>query len=154
MIEYRKATINDIDDLLRIRIDFLRNAKNIRNENDEKILLLSNKEFLSSSLLDGSFVQLLAIDDSRIVGTSSISIYKLPPHAMRPNGKVAYIGNMFTYPEYRKQGIATKLFAMSVEIAKEVGCTEICLDATEMGRPIYEKYGFRKSEDAMSYYIV
>ena len=115
---------------------------------------MANKDFLSSSLLDGSYVQLLAVNDLQIVGTSSISLYKLPPHAMRPSGKVAYIGNMFTYPEYRNRGIATKLFAMSIEVAKEVGCTEICLDATEMGRPIYEKYGFRNNKDTISYYIV
>ena len=154
MIEYRKATVDDVEQLLKTRIDFLRNAKNIKNENDEKILVLSNRDFLSSALLDGSYIQFLAVDDSQIAGTSSVSFYRLPPHAHRLSGKVAYIANMFTYPTYRKRGIATKLFAMSVEIAKEVGCAEICLDATEMGRPIYEKYGFKKNEDAMSYYIV
>ena len=154
MIEYRKATINDIEDLLKVRIDFLYNANNIRNENDEMILLLSNREFLSSSLLDGSFEQFLALDGTKIVATSSISYYYLPPNAMRPSGKVAYIGNMFTYPEYREQGIATTLFALSVEAARNANCKEICLDATDMGKPIYEKYGFKKNEDAMGYYIV
>jgi len=154
MIEYRKATIDDIDELLKIRIDFLRDAKNIQNEDDEAILTRTNKDFLSQSLADGSFMQWLALDGTKIVGSSSASIYVLPPNTMRPSGKVAYIGNMFTYPAYRKQGIATKLFSLSVDSAKEVGCGEIGLHATEMGRPIYEKYGFRKNEDAMSYYMV
>ena len=154
MILYRKATLEDMDSLLKIRIDFLRHAKNIRDENDEKTLLSSNKDFLTSSLTDGSFIQYLAVDGDKIVGTSSVSFYTLPPNAMRPSGKVAYIGNMFTYPEYRRQGIATKLFALSVEAAKDAAYREICLDATEMGRPIYEKYGFKKNEDAMSYFIL
>jgi len=153
MISYRKAVLDDMDDLLKTRIDFLRNAKNIRDENDEKALLSSNREFLLSSLTDGSFVQHLAIDGDKIVGTSSVSFYILPPNAMRLSGKVAYIANMFTYPEYRRQGIATKLFALSVDSAKEYGCREICLDATEMGRPIYEKYGFKQNNDAMCYYV-
>jgi predicted acetyltransferase len=73
---------------------------------------------------------------------------------MRLSGKVAYIGNMFTYPDYRKQGIATKLFSLSMDSAKEAGCKEVFLDATEMGRPIYAKYGFKKNDDAMSYHIL
>lgn len=154
MIEYRKAAVTDIEKLLKVRIDFLYNAKNIRNIEDEKILFDTNREFLLKGLTDGSFVQWIAMDGDKIVSTSSVSFYMLPPNAMRLSGKVAYIGNMFTYPEYRNQGIATKLFALSVDSAKESGCTEICLDATEMGRPLYEKYGFRKNEDAMSYYVV
>lgn len=58
---------------------------------------------------------------------------------------------MFTYPEYRGQGIATKLFDMCVGAARMAGCHEITLHATHMGKPIYEKYGFKCSEDAMSY---
>jgi GNAT superfamily N-acetyltransferase len=73
---------------------------------------------------------------------------------MRLNGKVAYIGNMFTYPEYRNQGIATKLFSLTVDTAKELGCKEILLDATNMGKPLYKKYGFRKAEDAMCYFVL
>jgi GNAT superfamily N-acetyltransferase len=154
MIEYRKATINDMEDLLAVRVDFLRLANIIKNENDEKMLLLSNRNFLSCSLIDGSFIQYLAVDSSKIIATSSVSFYLLPPHSMRPNGKVAYIGNMFTYPEYRGQGIGTKLLTLSVESAKEAGCKEVCLDATDMGKTLYENFGFKKNEDAMSYYIV
>jgi len=146
--------LDDLENLLKVRVDFLRDAKNIRDENDEKMVLGANREFLIKSLADGSFVQYLAIDKGKIVGTSSVSIYFLPPNAMRLSGKTAYIGNMFTYREYRRIGIATKLFALSVDSARELGCSEICLDATEMGRPIYEKYGFKMNEDAMSYFIV
>jgi len=153
MIAYRKATTDDIDALLKLRIDFLRDAKNIQNEGEEAILIQANKNFLSQSLADGSFIQWLAMDGAEIVGSSSVSLYVLPPNAMRLSGKVAYIGNMFTYPAHRKQGIATKLFALAVDSAKAAGCGEVCLDATEMGRPIYEKYGFQKSEDAMHYCI-
>ncbi|MHB1154609.1 MAG: GNAT family N-acetyltransferase [Eubacteriales bacterium] len=154
MIEYRKATIEDIENLLKVRIDFLLEAKNICTDDEKALMLKTNRDFLNTSMIDGSFIAWIAIVDNDIVATSSVSIYKLPPHSMRPNGKVAYIGNMFTYPKYRNQGIATRLFSLSVDEAKKNDCKQIVLNATDMGRPIYEKYGFKDSTDDMVYFTV
>ena len=140
--------------LLVVRLDFLYDIKAIKSDEEKELLYKTNKEFLTDSFSDGSFIQWLAIDNGRIVATSSVSFYKLPPNSTRPTGKVAYIANMFTYPAYRNQGLATKLFALSVDEAKNNGYTQISLEATEMGRPIYEKYGFKAVDNEMAYYTV
>lgn len=93
------------------------------------------------------------IFEDKIIATSGITFYSVPPHKKCSNGKVAYISNMFTYPEYRNRGIATKLFALSVDEAKKHGCLKIQLYATDVGRPIYEKFGFKDSTNDMAYYI-
>lgn len=38
---------------------------------------------------------------------------------------------------------------MLVEAAKNKGITAISLEATDMGRPLYEKYGFTKMNSEM-----
>ena len=38
---------------------------------------------------------------------------------------------------------------MLVKVSKERGIDQISLEATEMGRPLYEKYGFVKMEFEM-----
>ena len=40
-----------------------------------------------------------------------------------------------------------------IEEAKENGVTEISLDATKMGRPLYEALGFQASDSCMSFVI-
>ena len=50
--------------------------------------------------------------------------------------------NMYTSPEYRRKGIAYKTLDMLVKDAKSRRITEITLESTKMGRPLYEKYGF------------
>lgn len=50
--------------------------------------------------------------------------------------------NMYTKPEYRRMGIASKTLDLLVKDAKERDVTSISLEATEMGKPLYEKYGF------------
>lgn len=59
--------------------------------------------------------------------------------------------NMYTAPDYRRQGIATKTLDLLVEAIKAKGIKHITLEATDMGRPLYEKYGFIRMEDEMEY---
>lgn len=61
--------------------------------------------------------------------------------------------NIFTFPDYRKQGIGTELLKRTVEEAKNRGYIKITLNATDMGRPLYEKYGFKDSHGDMVFYI-
>ena len=65
------------------------------------------------------------------------------------SGKKAYIMNMYTNPAYRRRGIAAKTLDMLVKDAKNKGIKFISLEATDMGKPLYEKYGFIKMNDEM-----
>ena len=44
---------------------------------------------------------------------------------------------------------STKTLDMLVKDIKNKGITAISLEATDMGRPLYEKYGFIKMNDEM-----
>lgn len=57
--------------------------------------------------------------------------------------------NMYTAPDYRRQGIAYKTLELLVLDARKRGITAIPLEATKMGNPLYEKYGFVKMNDEM-----
>ena len=64
------------------------------------------------------------------------------PTYHNPSGNKAYIMNMYTDPEYRRKGIAIRILDRLVKDSKRRGITAISLEATDMGRPLYEKYGF------------
>lgn len=153
MIEYRKATLADLENIVRLRIEFL---CEIKPQTDEKIQQLrqNNMQYMQTGLIDGSFAAYLAITNGEIVATGGLSMYLLPPNASCPNGKMGYISNMYTLPSHRGHGIASKLFALLVEEAKGHGCERIMLHATDMGRPIYEKQGFTNATDTMKYDIL
>ena len=57
--------------------------------------------------------------------------------------------NMYTHPDYRRQGIAYHTLDLLVKEAVGAGITHISLEATRMGRPLYEKYGFVGMKDEM-----
>ena len=149
---YRKATVTDIELLTTARVEFFGDIhKNLTDE--EKIEIYdSNREYFEETLTDGRFIAFLAFDDDVLVGTSGVSFYRTPPN-LRNKTETAYIANMFTKQEYRGRGIATKLFAMTLAEAKKRGCGKAVLHATDMGKPIYEKFGFFVPNGAMEYYF-
>lgn len=51
--------------------------------------------------------------------------------------------------DIRRQGIAFHRLDLLVKDAKEQGVLQIALEATDMGRHLYERYGFVKMEDEM-----
>lgn len=57
--------------------------------------------------------------------------------------------NMYTAPAYRRQGIAFHTLDLLVRDAENQNVSKIALEATDMGRPLYEKYGFVKMQDEM-----
>ncbi len=151
MIHYRKADREDIHILARMRVSMLCEETALTEEYKEE-LRNNSKQYMIRGLKDSSFMALVAESDGKIVAMSGLTLYILPPNDWCPNGKTAYIGNLFTLPDYRRQGIAAKLFSLMVEEAKNLGCERIQLHATDRGRPIYEKYGFEDSPDSMAYY--
>ena len=52
--------------------------------------------------------------------------------------------NVFTYPEYRKKGVATELLKRLIDEAGKQNLSYIELSASEAGRPLYEKLGFKE----------
>ena len=151
MIEYRKANMNDIDILTEMRVSMLCCEADYMEEFKEK-LRNNTRQYIANGFMDNSFIAWVATQSGEIIAMSGLNFFVLPPNDWCPGGKTAYIGNMFTLPDFRKKGIASKLVSLNVEEAKEHGCERILLNATDMGRPIYEKYGFETSPTAMAYY--
>lgn len=57
--------------------------------------------------------------------------------------------NVYTKSEYRRRGISKRMIEILIDEAKERGVTEIGLDATEMGRPLYMALGFENNTAGM-----
>jgi ribosomal protein S18 acetylase RimI-like enzyme len=54
-----------------------------------------------------------------------------------------WIGNLIVKPECRGRGIGELLFARASNALQDAGVESIWLTASEMGRPLYEKRGFK-----------
>jgi len=149
IFEYKRATIEDIDELVRTRIIVLRAANKLSAEVDMSVVEKESYAYYKRALESGEHIAYLIYDNETFIGAGGVSFYQVMPTYHNPSGKKAYIMNMYTAPEYRRQGIASHTLDLLVKDAKEQGVSQIALEATDMGRPLYEKYGFVKMEDEM-----
>ncbi len=148
-LTYKKATIDDLEILTETRITVLRAANKLSDEVDMSAVKEESYHYYQDAISNDTHVAYLVFDGNEFVGAGGISFFKVMPTFHNPTGQKAYIMNMYTKPEYRRNGIAYKTLDLLVEEAKRKGITAISLEATDMGRPLYEKYGFVKMNDEM-----
>lgn len=145
---YKKADINDIDDLVNLKIKqnlFFSNRdglimqnENIVRENIRKILL---------EQLNKTIYFFIARDKSNTaVACSGVIIHQMVPSDSFLNGKKAYITSVYTEENYRCNGIQNTLMQMVLDFVKENNCKKVELDASNPPAiKLYEKFGFRKN---------
>lgn len=146
---YKKATIEDIDILTKTRIEVLKAANKLSEDVDMTEVEKQSYEYYSKALKEDAHTAYLVFDDTKFVGAGGVSYYRVMPTYHNPSGNKAYIMNMYTNPDYRRNGIALKTLDQLVKDAESRGITAISLEATDMGRPLYEKYGFINKDAEM-----
>ena len=141
-IEFKRADLNDLEALVSSRIKVLIAANKLPEDTDMSLIEQQSRDYYKQSLADGSHTAYLVYDGDDIIAAGGVSYYRVMPTCDVPTGRKAYIMNMYTDPRYRRQGIAYKTLSLLVEDAKSKGVDFISLEATDMGRPLYEKFGF------------
>ncbi len=149
-MKYRKATFDDINQIADIRIKLLI-EEGVSAKKDIKSQLTDYFE----AELNNSLSVFVAEDNDEIIATCSVLYQQYPPSFSKPNGVRAYITNVYTAPECRRQGISTKLLDILVNEVKSKNISYIWLWASEQGLHLYENYGFKILTDftTMDYVI-
>ena len=146
MIEYRIATEKDIELMMSSRLEMLREVNDLSGDYaySEEFVAESRKYFL-----EGDQTTVLVLDGDRVIGCGTICYIVIMPTFSHPTGKRAHLMNVYTAKDYRRQGIGQRMVDMLIGDAWKKGATEISLDATEAGRPLYRNCGFTDSGECM-----
>lgn len=145
---YKKADINDIDDLVDLkikqnlfnynRIGLIIENENVVRENIKNVLLQElNKTIYFFVAIDK--------DNNRTVACNGVIVHQMIPSASLINGKQSYITSVYTDEDYRCKGIQNILMKMVLDFLEEIECKKIELDAINPHAiKLYEKFGFKK----------
>ena len=145
-MEIRIAGKNDIGLMMSSRLEMLKEVNSLDAD------YLYSESFVEESrryFLEGDQTTVLALDGEIVIGCATICYFTVMPTFSHPSGKRAHLMNVYTAKEFRGQGIGKKMVDLLIEDAWNKGATEISLDATESGRPLYRKCGFEDSGECM-----
>jgi GNAT superfamily N-acetyltransferase len=144
-MELRKACISDIELLKKLRVEFLTEDKGYLSPDEINKIQEQLGGYFQQHIPAGSFIGIIAEKDNQVLAVAFLSIFERPANPSFITGKIGTISNVFTYPEFRRKGIATKLINRIIDEAKQCNVSKIELYATNNGRCLYEKIGFYES---------
>lgn len=143
----RKIIPADIESIVNMRIRMLAETTDdpMPNGLDKQI-----RRFVRRHMEDGTCTGVLAEKDGRVIADAVIYIFETMPDEINMVGRTAMLYNVYTIPEFRDQGIMTKMLPVVIDLAREAGALELKMNAAPKAIPLYERMGFRVNDDAMN----
>jgi ribosomal protein S18 acetylase RimI-like enzyme len=141
-----RADASNEEDVIRIRLDCLRAVNHLPKSH------VFPAEFVAETrdfLRHADQTTLLACDGDTPIACATLCCKRCIPTPGHPTGRRAHIMNVYVAEGYRRQGIGKQLMLALHEEAASRGVTEITLDATDVGRKLYEAIGYRASDECM-----
>ena len=144
-IVYSEATREDINELIRMRIEYMIDDLGSVTDEERKGMEAQLPDYFNRKL-GTELIAFVAKEGDRIVSVAYLHIIEMPANSILLNGLYADVLSVYTEPAYRGQGICTQLMKNLVEYGKRRGLGRIDLSATDAGYPIYAKVGFKDKE--------
>jgi len=139
-IKIREIEEDDLEKGFLESLDFLRKASNI----DKNMA----KEILKKIKLNPNHIIHVAIDDKKIVGSTTLLVEQKFIH---DGGLVGHIEDVVVRKDYEGKGIGIKLVTSMLECAKEKNCYKTILDCKDDVKRFYERIGFKRESNCMRY---
>ena len=143
-MEIRRARLDDVEELARLRWEF-RIEVGTPATRDYEDFAQEFRSFATHALSDGTpWRAWVAEEDGRLLGCTWLQIVERVPHpnlaiAERP---IAYVTNMFVDPDHRNAGLGRELLERAIGFAREREVDGVVLWPSDRSRPFYERAGF------------
>jgi len=149
MLTTRRATAEDAGLITRHREAMFADMRDA----PEAVLEEMGRNFepwVRGMIAEDKYAGWITSDGERAIGSAGLLILDWAPHFLDPQGdKRGYILNVFVEPEFRGQGIAKALTVECMAEAKRRGIGVIALHASKKGEPVYERLGFKTSNEML-----
>lgn len=142
---YRTAENEDIDNLVKLRLEYVKADYGEIDAETEATLRTQLNEYFPAHLGKDIF-GFLCFDGEKAVSMVILYIMDKPAFVTTPSGRTGTLLSVVTLPEYRRKGIAGKLVKMALEKAEQLGAEFVELQATADGAPLYKEIGFKDKE--------
>lgn len=146
----REINLGDVGIITRMRIQML---DEVTPEPLPEGLDNSIHHFILKHMMDNTCLGVVAEEDGRIIADAVIYLFETMPDEVNVSGMTAMLYNVYTQPEYRGQGIMARMLPEVIRLAREAGAIELKMSAEKKAIPLYDRMGFRLSDNNMYLYL-
>ncbi len=83
--------------------------------------------------------------DGRVAGGGCVWLQPVQPRPHRASMVQPYLLSMYTEPDFRRRGVASMVVKEAIEWCRKNKYERLMLHASEMGRKVYSKLGFKRT---------
>ncbi len=108
--------------------------------------------WVHARLTSGVYVGWLTAPEAepeKVVAGAGLLLMDFPPHFLDAGSIRAYLLNFYVDPEWRGHGLAYRLLRTAVEETQKRGIGVVSLHASVFGKPLYERNGFKESNEML-----
>ena len=143
-----KAKVDDIEALVRMRLDYLREDNGSLDECDIAAIRKDLPGYFRMHMNRDLFVYVIR-DGQAIVSCAFLLVVVKPMSPAFVNGRTGTVLNVYTCPPYRRRGYAKMIMETLLHDAKDKQVSVVELKSTRAGYHLYRSAGF--SDDCSRY---
>lgn len=138
---YNKASIEDIQQLTELRIAYLTEDNGGLDRKDLETIRQNLPDYFMRNLNQTIFGY-VARNEGEVIACALLLVMEKPMSPAFITGKTGTVLNVYTKPNYRRNGYARRLMNMLQDDASNMGLSVVELKATEEGYQLYKSIGF------------
>jgi len=139
---YRSLGAHDLDLICRHRREMFTDSG--RSAEVLDAMAAPFRAWLEPRLASGAYFGWIAEVAGEPIGGIGMQVIDWAPHPNHPTqDRRGYILNVFVEPAHRGRGVAGALMGLATDEGRRLGLDYLALHATEKGRPLYEKLGWK-----------
>jgi predicted acetyltransferase len=142
VINYTLANETHIPIIIALRIRFLLEFGGPQSQEAQDTLKKELHVYFEKHLKNRTYICWIATVNDAVAGIGGMTMREHPGNFKNLSGKMGYVINMYTAPEFRKRGICATILDRLQETAATMGVYSYELHATKEGEPVYVKNGF------------
>lgn len=151
LVKVEKAVIDDIDTLVKMRLDYLLEDNGSLSESDVVAIKRDLPDYYKAHINNDLFIFVVREEQS-IVSCAFLLVIDKPMSPAFITGKTGTVLNVYTCPANRHRGYAKMIMETLLAEAKKLQLSVVDLKSTEDGYHLYESVGF--ADDCSKYHLM
>lgn len=152
MMDVVKLDEKAVDMFWDCRVQLFNELGEIDSETDTSELELATKQYYLTHI-NNDLISWGAVHESKVVAIGSLCLFKRIPYKENISGTEGYILNIYTLPEFRKQGLAKRIIEEIKKYAIENHIKRIWLNSSDQGKRLYSELGFVARNNEIEFFF-